>query len=115
MTETIDAPASLKPPLKRRINFDTFVKKYKPTGSPVEGRQGSDNSDCPFFETYGEDLRYVERIAKTDPARVWTVMVNDDMPRDYGWTIASGYHWVNRMFYVVTELPCDRMELDVKY
>jgi hypothetical protein len=48
-----------------------------------------------MFETYGEELEFVRR---QDPSYVWTLLDgNDD-----GQYIASGFHFVNRIGYLIS-------------
>ncbi len=55
------------------------------------------------FETYGEELDYVLRIADTEPRRVWTLVDGDDG----NLYIVDGYHHVNRLNYFITEKPLE--------
>lgn len=51
-----------------------------------------------LFETYGQDLDTVRKVAEMDPRRVWTLMDADD-----GSTIwVNGFWRVNRILYAVT-------------
>jgi hypothetical protein len=51
-----------------------------------------------LFETYGEERDFVRQ---QDPATVWT-LVDDG---NDGECILSGYHWVNRLGYMVSTVP----------
>jgi hypothetical protein len=50
-----------------------------------------------MFETYGEELDYVLNAPKKN---VWTYLDGDG-----GIYIINGYHLVNRLGYIVTEVP----------
>ena len=50
------------------------------------------------FETYGKDLEYVKRVQKSNPKTLWTIVETED-----GLYAIPGYHYVNRMLYVVTK------------
>jgi hypothetical protein len=50
-----------------------------------------------MFETYDPDLKFV-RNCPTE--HIWTLVDGDK-----GLWIVSGYHWVNRIGYFVTEIP----------
>jgi hypothetical protein len=52
--------------------------------------------DC-LFETYGEELAFVQ---SQDPRYVWTFMDGDD-----GQYVASGFHFVNRIGYLISTVP----------
>ena len=77
------------------LHEDTFYEYFKPiprvgTMCDIWGGHG--------LETYGEDLEIVRR---QDPAFLWTVLDGDSGSQ---W-IAAGFHYVNRVCYLVTEKP----------
>jgi hypothetical protein len=51
-----------------------------------------------LFETYGPELEF---IRQQDPSRVWTLIDNDDD----GQSLVSGFHFVNRIGYLVSTIP----------
>jgi hypothetical protein len=51
-----------------------------------------------LFETYGAELEFVRR---QDPRTVWTLLDGDDGDL----YLASGYHFVNRIGYLVSTVP----------
>lgn len=51
-----------------------------------------------LFETYGEELDFVRR---QDPRTVWTLLDGDDDDL----YLASGYHFVNRIGYLISTVP----------
>lgn len=55
--------------------------------------------DGAMFETYGEELEYVQALIPTN--RVWTYCDGDEGEL----LIVSGYSYVNRIGYFVTEEP----------
>jgi hypothetical protein len=57
----------------------------------------ADGAGC-LFETYGEELDFVRR---QDPRTVWTILDGDDG----GLYVASGYHFVNRIGYLISTIP----------
>jgi hypothetical protein len=59
------------------------------------------------YETYGEELDYVCRIASEEPGRVWTVMDDEETG---GTVILSGMAFINRLLYIVTEKPAGEHE-----
>ena len=77
--------------------FDAWDKKYQPIENHFDPKEG-----CKF-ETYGEELDFVLKIAYTEPARIWTLVDGDDG----NLYIASGYHLVNRIAYFITHNPCE--------
>lgn len=69
--------------------YETFEKTYK----PIEQKEGSI-----LLETYGDDL---QKVRKTKNENLWTLLDCDGKL-----IIASGYHFVNRLNYIVTKNPC---------
>lgn len=53
------------------------------------------------YETCGDDLDYVVSVSNEQPHRVWTVMDSDSSDNTI---IVEGYHLVNRISYLITEL-----------
>jgi hypothetical protein len=53
------------------------------------------------YETYGQENDYIEQMKVTDPKRVWTIMCYGNNP------ILSGWHYCDRLCYVITEIPAD--------
>jgi hypothetical protein len=51
-----------------------------------------------LFETFGEELAFIQ---VQDPRTVWTVVDSDEG----GSCILSGFHFVNRMGYLVSTVP----------
>jgi hypothetical protein len=77
--------------------FDLWDDKYQPIQNHFDPKEGYK------FETYGEELDYVLKIAYTEPARIWTLVDGDDG----NLYVTSGYHLVNRISYFVTKYPCE--------
>lgn len=96
----------------RRMSFEHWWEQFKPTGNPVEGSgNGPKMGDAGrMFETYGADLKTVQAEAIKSVDRVWTYV--DDGSR-YG-SITPGLHFVNRLGYFITEMPCADPARDVK-
>jgi len=80
------------------ITIEQFNKEYLP-----QTNQFNDNAswDGCMFETYGQEFDYVKSIFNINPDRVWTVVEDDE-----GYPmLGSGFHFVNRHGYVITEIP----------
>lgn len=77
--------------------FDAWDNKYQPIANHFDPKEGYK------FETYGEELDYVLKIAYTEPKRIWTLVEGDDG----NLYITSGYHLVNRLNYFITHNPCE--------
>ena len=72
-----------------------FYDQFKLTPNHIE-------PNAPFngcmFETFGEELKFVQSHVHTN--RVWTVTECDGE-----WVVGAGYHFVNRIGYLITEQP----------
>ena len=80
------------------LTENTFVERFKPQVNKLDTNASFDfgGGGC-LYETYGRDLA---AIRAADPGQIWTVLESDgDM------FIASGFHFVNRLGYLLTEVP----------
>lgn len=100
------------------IPYSEFVEKYRPiSASIVEGEPSR-----PMFAAYGKDL---QKVRSTDEDHVWTVIdvdLSDGEPHPYEgedgdscWVIVTGYHYVNRLGYLITEVPWESDNIEVVY
>lgn len=78
------------------IDLDLF-DVYEPDTTLVAVEYDG-GEDLGLFETYGQDLDTVRRIAEIAPTRVWTLVDSDNG----GTAWLNGYHYVNRILYAVT-------------
>jgi len=75
------------------MTIDDFEKKYKLVKNHLD--ENASHDGC-MFETFGENLGYV--YTQVPNKRVWTVIDSD------GWYgIIAGFHFVNRLGFLVTE------------
>lgn len=82
--------------MQKTITYGQWVEQYKPVTNPDGSLKRIDD-----FEA--------RQIATESLGRVWTML--DDGEHDW---IASGLHYVNRMDYVLTEIPLeDGVDMDV--
>lgn len=82
---------------QKTITEDDFYETYKPVPNPFDSNAAWDGA---MLETYGRELAHVQETFKTAPDTVWTVLDVD------GSLIASsGMHHVNRIGYIITEVP----------
>lgn len=76
------------------ITWDDFVDQFRPVRNHLD-------ADAPLggtlFETFGAELDFVRA---QPPERVWTCLDGDR-----GLVVSAGYALVNRLGYVVTEVP----------
>jgi len=79
----------------KSLTYDDFLEKYTCVENPFT--EGGSFNNC-MFETYGEEYQLVVKQVGLYPASVWTVIDCD------GWFgITAGYHWINRIGYLITE------------
>ena len=82
--------------LFEEMDFDTWFDTYKPIQNHIDE---SSSFDGAMFETYGEEVEFVKA---QDENRIWTYGDGDD-GEGHIW---SGWHFVNRIGYFITEVPC---------
>jgi hypothetical protein len=80
------------------ITLDAFIEQYKPLSNPFLAAEVSEGFSNAYVETYGDELRYVMDVAKQKPRNVWTVIEEDGELY-----INNGFHFVNRLAYIITE------------
>lgn len=78
-------------------SIDDFDKKYTPDLT-IKSVEMCPESQEGMFETFGEDVQTVLKVANGDsPNRVWTAVDGDD-----GFYLVNGYCLVNRVYYMIT-------------
>ena len=82
-----------------QITWEQFEEQYQPQSNHID-----DNASMGgyMFETFGAEYEHVLSVHNTEPARVWTVM-GDTGNVD----VTSGWHFVNRLGYIITTTPAD--------
>ena len=78
-------------------------KEFEDRFKPIKNHFRNDPDEI-MFETYGEEVDFVRA---QDANRIWTYADGD-----YCSYVGSGYHFVNRIGYYITELP---FEDDTQY
>jgi hypothetical protein len=82
------------------LTYEEFAERFEP-------KKNQFVADAPYdecmFETYGDELIYIQGIWKKRPHYVWTIISADD---GAAW-IVPGYHFVNREGYLITQQPCN--------
>jgi len=86
-----------------KMTEDEFYKKYHPVKNHLNDNASFDG--C-MFETYGKEIDYIRKMnyikemnSNTDTNRkIWTIVEYED-----NIYYLSGYHWVNRLGFLVTE------------
>ena len=94
--------------MKKYLTYDDFLGKYHPIKNHLDKNAGYDGY---MFETFGKELEYVLATHQHSPQNIWTLVEgeNNDM-----W-LSPGYHFVDRLAYIITKEPVDRNELDIEY
>ena len=82
--------------LFEEMDLDTWFDKYKPIKNHIDTTASFDG--C-MFETYGEEVEFVKA---QDENRIWMYGDGDD-GEGHIW---SGWGFVNRIGYFITEVPC---------
>lgn len=92
------------------LNDDAFAALFKPLANPIDDNAAFDfgNGNGTMFETHGNELALVQTAYAREPRSVWTLTTGDD-----GDIIQSGFHFVNRLGYFITEIPAPR-DVDIQ-
>ena len=78
------------------MDLDEWAATYKPIKNHIDTNSSFDGE---MFETYGEELEFVKAA---DEDRIWMYGDGDD-GGSYIW---NGWHFVNRIGYFITSVPC---------
>lgn len=80
------------------LSEDAFAALFKPQANQLNPNASFDWGDGfgTLYETFDEELEYVQQQPRN---RIWTLISGDD--GDY---VTSGYHFVNRLGYFITEV-----------
>ena len=91
--------------------MEEWEATYKPIYNHIDKNASfqDDSGQGIMFETYGEEYAFVN--SQQDPACIWTYGDGDD-GGSYIW---NGYHYINRLGYFITEIPCPAdVEIQIK-
>jgi hypothetical protein len=81
------------------MDFDEWCETYKPIVNHIDNNASFDNGEGGImFETYGEEVEFVKA---QDENRIWMYGDGDD-GGSYIW---SGWGFVNRLGYFITDKP----------
>ena len=88
------------------LTFDEWLETYKPITNHIDTNASFQNESGNgiMFETYGEEVEFVKQ---QDPNRIWMYGSGDDG----GTYIWSGWGFVNRLGYFITEVPFSDSEI----
>jgi hypothetical protein len=82
--------------LFEEMDLDTWFDTYKPIKNHLDENSSFDGH---MFETYGDEVEFVKA---QDENRIWMYGDGDDG----GGYIWNGWHFINRLGYFITEVPC---------
>jgi hypothetical protein len=85
----------------KEMTMEEWTATYKPITNHIDKNASfqDESGTGLMFETYGDEIEY---IRQTNPACVWTYGDGDDG----GTYIWNDFHFINRLGYFVTEVPC---------
>jgi hypothetical protein len=78
------------------MDYDVWLETYRPILNSIDTNASFDGM---MFETYGDEVEFVK---SQSPDKIWMYGDGDDG----GSFIWSGWGFVNRIGYFVTEVPC---------
>jgi hypothetical protein len=82
------------------MDFDEWCDTYKPIINHIDSNASFDNGyGGVMFETYGDEVEFVK---SQSPDKIWMYGSGDDG----GTFVWSGWGFVNRLGYFITEVPC---------
>lgn len=84
----------------RRTQFEIWADTFKPQKNTLDKNAGVDG--C-LFESFGAEFAHVKSVLESEPDRVWTLVESDSGK----WYVSQGFHRVNRVGYLISELPYD--------
>lgn len=83
------------------MTMDEWEATYRPIPNHIDENASFQNDEGVgiMFETYGDEVAFVK---SQDPAKIWTYGDGDD-GESHIW---NGWHFINRIGYFITEVPC---------
>jgi hypothetical protein len=82
------------------LTFDEWLETYKPIANHLDSNASfqDESGQGIMFETYGDEVDFVKSM---NPNKIWMYGSGDDG----GTYIWSGWGFVNRLGYFITEVP----------
>ena len=87
----------------KTITFEEFIETYKPQKNPFVQDSSYDGH---MFETYGVELAHVREYGNKN---IWTII---NCENEESWII-PGFHFVNRLGYILCEIPWESEDIQV--
>lgn len=83
-----------------QLSEDEFDNQYPLVRNHIDPNASWSDNEGPgcLFETYGEEVEFVRQ---QNPLTIWTIIDGDDDDM----YITSGYHFVNRIGYLISTVP----------
>ena len=81
--------------------MDEFISLYDPILN--------ENYDIVLYETFGKDFRTIQYVNRVNPKFIWTLI------DDNGLWFCPGYHFTNRINYVICQNPWNHDSKNYKY
>lgn len=95
----MNEPTIPTPPLNpTRLTFEEWFTRFQPVKNHLAANASHDGY---MFETYGAELDFIHSVRADSPGSVWTITSSGDYT-----TLGDGYHYVDRMGYFFTSVPC---------
>lgn len=79
------------------MDYETWIETYKPIQNHLSKYEAS--FDGTMFETYGDEVEFVK--TQVEAQKVWTIRDGEDD----NLILTAGMGWVNRLGYLITEVP----------
>lgn len=83
--------------MSKFMTYDYWHENFKPIKNKISKYP---DESLIHFETYGDEVEFVKEQYAINPNTIWT-----EVDGDSGTYIISGWHFVNRVSYYITEQP----------
>lgn len=90
--------ATPQEPRVRELTWDEFNDEFR-----IIANHLSTDDTLDMFDTHGEEFEFVRKRSNSHPGTVWTYMEDGSG----GTMIGDGLHFVNRLGYIITEMPAE--------
>ncbi len=86
--------------MSRKTDYETFIQKFEP--------EETKENAIKLYETYEQEWK---QKAGEECEFLWTLVEGDND----NWYIVPGFHYVNRMNYIITKVPWKDRQRTYKY
>lgn len=91
------------------MDFDEWISAYRPIGNAL-AEDFDPANPAYLFGLTADELRKVDSVRETDESLIWTLVEGDT-----GDAIIEGFHWVNRIAYLIATVPHRGEQVDVSF